>query len=374
MLNLWRRHLAGCPHRNKGREHVKCSCPLWCDGELHGKRFRQSLGTRDWQRALRKLAALEDPDRTPLKPIPEAVQAFHDATQDVSRGTRVKYRRVLKFFADLMRKRGVRTLDEITTDDLTAYRASRAITPLTWSKELQLLRQFFAFCCNRDQPWISRNPAKLIPSPRGIKPAEREPYEPNEITKIVAACGTMGRGPYERLRARAMVLLLRYSGLRISDVALLSRDRVRDGEIFLRTAKNGKPVKLPIHPDLQAALDRLPVPRGADGPECRYFFWSGHGTTDAAIRDARRTLEAVYEASGVPRACSHRFRHTLATEVLEMGGSVEEAADILGDSAAIIAKHYIKWSARRQARVTNLLARIWHAAENGPQVIEKTVS
>jgi hypothetical protein len=72
-------------------------------------------------------------------------------------------------------------------------------------------------------------------------------------------------------------------------------------------------------------------------------------------------MEAVYKASGVAEACSHRFRHTLATEVLEMGGTFEEAADVLGDSEAIIRKHYAKWSAGRQARITDLLARIWHA-------------
>jgi len=47
-----------------------------------------------------------------------------------------------------------------------------------------------------------------------------------------------------------MVLLLRYTALRISDVATLRRDRIRDGEILLRTTKNGKPVKLPIHPPI----------------------------------------------------------------------------------------------------------------------------
>ena len=43
-----------------------------------------------------------------------------------------------------------------------------------------------------------------------------------------------------------------------------------------------------------------------------------------------------------------------------MGGTSEEAADILGDSENIIRKHYAKWSAGRQARITNLLSRLWH--------------
>jgi hypothetical protein len=39
------------------------------------------------------------------------------------------------------------------------------------------------------------------------------------------------------------------------------------------------------------------------------------------------------KASGVLGACTH---DTLATEVLEMGGTFEEAADILGDTEAIV--------------------------------------
>jgi len=60
-----------------------------------------------------------------------------------------------------------------------------------------------------------------------------------------------------------MILALQYTALRISDVATLERDRIRDGEIFIRTTKNGKTVKLPVHPELQAALDILPIRRAS---------------------------------------------------------------------------------------------------------------
>jgi hypothetical protein len=53
-----------------------------------------------------------------------------------------------------------------------------------------------------------------------------------------------------------------------------------------------------------------------------------------------------------------------------MGGTLEEAADILGDSEAIIRKHYAKWSSGRQARISELLARISHAKRPALEVIE----
>ena len=55
MLSLWRRHLKTCPYRKKGRECTKCSCPIWCDGDVAGKRVRKTLDTSDWARATRSL-------------------------------------------------------------------------------------------------------------------------------------------------------------------------------------------------------------------------------------------------------------------------------------------------------------------------------
>ncbi len=389
MLSLWRRHLADCaPGKKKGRACTGCSCPIWYDGEIDGKRVRKSLDTRDWQRAVRKLAAIENPDyglRECVQPgctelvecgrctrhtreISRAVTAYHDAHQDVSEGTRRNRRRVLRVFEDYLTARGIKTVDQIELDHLTSFRGVRTISARTWTKELEILRHFFRFCV--DNEWTIRNWAEKVPMPKNLKPAAREPYEPNEVAKIIAACDTIGRGPYERLRARAAVLLLRYTALRISDVATLERNRVRGGEIFVRTTKNGKAVRLPVHADLQAALDVLPLPRGAKGLECPYFFWSGNGSRLAAIRDLTRTINTAFKASGVSGACSHRFRHTLATEVLEMGGTIEEAADILGDSETIIRKHYAKWSAGRQVRISGLLARIWHAKKPGAEVLK----
>jgi len=133
--------------------------------------------------------------------------------------------------------------------------------------------------------------------------------------------------------------------------------------------KSGKVVKLPVPTELRAALDVVPVPLGAPA-ESRYFFWSGNGTTRSAIRDVTRTLTAVFRASGVLGAHAHRFRHTLATELLEAGGSLEDVAEVLGNSPNIIRKHYAKWSAGRQARISGLLARIWHAKKSQPQAID----
>jgi site-specific recombinase XerD len=356
MLSLWRRHLKSCPHGEKGRSYTKCSCPIWCDGEIDGKRYRYSLETRDWQRAIRKLAALEDPHAPRVKPIVEAIIAFENHILSLEFSTRRKYRNVLAQFRAYCQRAGLHDIMQVTVEHLDAFRASRRLSPTTATKELQTLRQFFGFCVERR--WAEDNPAKRIKLPRNVRPEEVVPYTQAEVARILAACDGIGRGSYERLRARAMVLLLRFTGLRISDIATLGRDRVQGGEILLHTQKTGGTVFLPVPAELQAALDALPGPRGA-GESPGYYFWNGITSRRAVVGIAERTLAAVFKRSAVVSGHAHRFRHTLATEILARGGTEQDVADILGISAGVVRKHYAKWSQARQQRITQLFEAVY---------------
>ena len=64
---------------------------------------------------------------------------------------------------------------------------------------------------------------------------------------------------------------------------------------------------------------------------------------------------AVFRASGVRSAKAHRFRYTLATDILVQGGTEQDGADVLGISPAIVRKHYAKWTPARQSRILDLM-------------------
>jgi site-specific recombinase XerD len=377
MLTIWRRHTASCPHRARGRDVLKCNCPLWADGYVDGDRvLRQSLNTRDLARARKKAVALESPDDGVFKPVNEAVIAFleHCESEALQYSTIRKYRNSLTQLQEFCAFRRIDSISELTADSLDAFRAGRALKPITSSKELQLLRQFCGFC--KDRQWAADNVAAHIKSPRNIKPNDVEPFTTAEVSEIIKACDVIGRTSYERRRAKVMVLALRYTALRIGDVAMLARDRISEGgnrwRIFLRTEKSGKPVFLPIPGELKDALDALPLPRGADR-ECRYYLWNGTTSERAMKGIAERTLAAVFKKSGVPKAHAHRFRHTLATELLGRGASFEDVADILGNSPEIVRKHYAKWSPARQARIDELMEKVhagsdWTAPEKPTRI------
>ena len=171
---------------------------------------------------------------------------------------------------------------------------------------------------------------------------------------MLSACDQIGQQPYERLRAKALILIMRHTGLRISDALMLRRDRVRESTITLFTRKTGGHILLPIPQELELALDALPLPEPLT-KENGYYFWNGQATPKRLLESAERTLRSVFRTSGVKAARAHYFRHTLATELLAHGASEQDVADVLGISPAIVRKHYGKWSQARQNRVFELM-------------------
>jgi integrase/recombinase XerC len=284
---------------------------------------------------------------------------------DVEYGTFRKYRNSLNLLASFCQDRGISALSDTTLDVLEDFHQSRGIGLVTWKVELQTLRTFFRYCVRHK--WIVSNVASDLMSPRNLKPNEIVPYTLHDENLILAATAQIGGGKYnragaayEQLRARAMILLLRATALRVSDVCTLQRDAVSwDADsahwrIRLRTQKTGDSVFLPIPESLKLALDALPLPRNA-ASDCRYYFWNAQTSRRAVVGIAERTLAAVFRKSGVKHAHAHRFRHTLATRLLAQGASFQRVADILGNSAEVVRKHYGKWAKGRQDGVDEVM-------------------
>jgi site-specific recombinase XerD len=401
-FTIYRRHSGWCKYVPQGRRQFGCTCPIWGDGYLDGDRIlRKSLNTRDAAKANARMARLlqvcsltreQASDTTgpenwnlaanitpkllvkshPVRiatsteecesaVVKNAVGAYlaNCKTNGIKTSTFRKYRNALQRLAEFAIANEVRLVRDINVTHLDQFRAERKIAPITSLKELEMIRQFWSYCVARDL--CKQNIAQRIKGPSNISPNEVEPYSIAEIERILAATQEFGRGAYERKRSKAIMMTLRYTALRIGDVAVLRRDRItrKNGQwlIFLHATKNNKPVFLPIPLQMKEALDAVPTPRGAK-KECPYYFWSGDSEQRTIVSTVGECVRAVFRKSGVQKAHAHRFRHTLATELLGAGGSFEEVADILGDSVEIVIKHYAKWSSARQARVTDLMTRV----------------
>jgi integrase len=118
--------------------------------------------------------------------------------------------------------------------------------------------------------------------PRNTEPPV-EPFTDEEIELILAA---IEHYPDQEnaIRLSALFLLLRYSGLRLGDAVTISRDRIENGTLILRTEKTGTLVRLPLPQKVVDAVAACPGPR--------YPFWSGNGKRKSVVTDWQRALRA----------------------------------------------------------------------------------
>ena len=156
-----------------------------------------------------------------------------------------------------------------------------------------------------------------------------------------------------RKRIKAFLLVLRYTGLRIRDVVTLKRSAVKDGRIFVRTQKTGVQVLVPVPPAVIEALNEVPI------ISIEYLFWSGSGLPKSCVADWQRSLRKLFKLAGVEKAHAHRFRSTMAVELLKCGTPVDSVAAILGNTARIVEKHYSPWVQSRQLLLEEFVKKTW---------------
>jgi site-specific recombinase XerD len=288
-------------------------------------------------------------------------EAWEDFLADVnarnlSSGTVRKYellRRQLEAFAQ---GRGFRFLNELDLHAVTQFRNGWEDGPRSSTKKLERLRSFLRFAQKRK--WIEENPATDLKSPK-IQLRQTMPFTRVEMERLLKACRqyakeSPGRAKDNGLRIQALILLLRYSGMRIGDAVSLSTDRLKRDRLFLYTAKSGTPVSA-VLPDLVVrAIGRMPKTSNT------HFFWSGNGKVDSVASHWRKRLQHLFELAKVPDAHAHRFRDTFATELLLAGIPIERVSLLLGhQSVRITEKHYSPWVHARQAQLESDLKTAW---------------
>jgi integrase len=153
---------------------------------------------------------------------------------------------------------------------------------------------------------------------------------------------------------RALVLLLRYSGMRIGDAVSLKDDRIEGNKLFLYTQKTGVPVNTILPDFVLKALDTAPKLT----EKC--LFWDGTLNLETIVGSWRKRLARLFELAKVERAHPHRFRDTFAVELLLAGVPIERVSVLLGhQSVRITEKHYAPWVRARQEQLEADLTNAW---------------
>jgi site-specific recombinase XerD len=318
-------------------------------GTLNGRFIKHSLDTRNLEHAVFLIRQIEAGKAQSVK-IEEACERFitEGEVDGLSDETLRKRRLLMRELGDAFAGKGV---EGITADDVARFREGWKLKAITARKKIERLRSFFKFCIRRK--WITENPASGLRLPKEGA-VERKPFEKEELERITWAIALYPdkslKGEY-RNRIRAFIAILRWTGLRIGDVAQLPKSAISSDLIILRTHKNQKPIKLPLHPEIKEALEKVTNPGD-------FWFWSGLGNPASCIGDWQRMFRRLSALSGV-HIHAHRWRHNFATDLLSKGVPVSEVAAILGNSTRIVEKHYAQWIQARQDALEKAVKATW---------------
>jgi integrase len=294
MLSVYTRHYPPCPQTDPHSR--RCRCPKWIRGWLADQGLiRRSAKTRNWSKAERLIRELERrAEAATVIEVKAAVAAYlaDQQARKLSPPTITPMRALLeKRFLPWCDQHTLVRLDDVRTPRVKEFRCTWECNARTARRWHERLRSFLAFCVSNG--WLPANPTDGIKKPLTPRTVPTDYFTRREFERILAAtreyeyCGCDCHHRSSRLRA--LVLLMRWSGLAIKDAVTLERARLDDGgAIFLRRAKTGTPVYVPLPGVVVSALRQLPSSNPA------YFFWSGVGQAHSAVQGYQRSFRKLF--------------------------------------------------------------------------------
>lgn len=354
------RHSADCPHRNN-RYYKKCRCRKWI--ALVGLNKRISAQTRSWEQAERKARQLAgDPVTSGVgqQTIVEAARLFVEDKQEqgASKHWIYKHRRELKDLVVFANANAVSLVTELNLQMLEDFRKRWPGVGITRRKRQERLRQFFRYCMKHK--WCSENVAADLSNIK-VDSTPTLPLTREQFAAVLAAADEYNPLARDRelmrKRAKAMLMFLRHSGLRISDAALSERTRLLpSNNLFLYTGKTGQHVYVPLPPHVARLL------RGLPNKNPKYFFWNGTSSPESPGKRWWSTLKRIFRRAYVPDGHPHCLRDTFAVECLLKGVDIKDVSMMLGHaSIAITEKHYLPWVRARQVHLEDTMKKVWAA-------------
>lgn len=214
-------------------------------------------------------------------------------------------------------------LEDITGMDLRYYygvmREQRGIKMSTMQTRLHYLSSFWDFLTAEEL--VHNNPVKKV----GLLKLEKtikKPFSAEEMEALRTCCNT--------LRDRALVEFLYSTGVRVSELAALNVSDIEMGKQELIVyGKGSKERKTYLTDSAKFYLKRYLDERKARNQE-PLFITLDYPHNRLTVAGVQHMLRQLGQRSGVDNVHPHRFRRTIATDLLNRGMPIEQVKEFLG--------------------------------------------
>lgn len=213
-----------------------------------------------------------------------------------------------------------KSLQEITTYDLRFYLSLRRRQGKVSNRTLDGMRRCYSsfFSWLSAEGVIGRNPCAALAQIKYRKQVKK-PFTAVELEKLRAACRSV--------RDLALVDFLYSTGCRVSEVARLDIADVDMDTGECMVVGKGNKERIVYLTDVAA----MHLREYLDGrKDVGNALFTGKGTSRMGKNGIEAILRRLGRVAGVENVHPHRYRRTLATNLLDRGMNIQDVATILG--------------------------------------------
>jgi site-specific recombinase XerD len=219
------------------------------------------------------------------------------------------------------------------------------VTPATLAHRLGTLRMFFV----RIQEWDWPDAPPRVPIIPGDLPRQDHPL-PKALDDPAAAQLLRAAQTQRRMLVRVVVEVLLRTGLRVGEFVALAADAVvligAGHWLHVPVGKLHDDRYLPLHPHLVTLIGDYRATHVAPGNPLLLPRENGRPLDRHTVT---RLINKAGTAAGLPHIHPHQLRHTLATQAINRGMTLEAIAALLGHRSLDMTLRYAKIANRTVA-------------------------
>jgi integrase len=222
---------------------------------------------------------------------------------------------------------------DITEETIREGRDRRAETPAAANTFMKAMSHLFAFAI--EYKHVTKNPVAGVTRIR-TKSSGHHTWTEAEINRFLEhyPLGTM---------AHLCMSIMLYTGVRVSDAAVMGRQHIHSGQISFRAQKNKVVVDLPIAPQLKAAIDAARLSRKG-----HLHFLINEWDKPFSVKGLGQRMRKWCDSIGLNHCSSHGIRKAGATIAADNGATEHELMATFGWESPKQAAIYTKKANRRR--------------------------
>ncbi|OGM05987.1 hypothetical protein A2125_02495 [Candidatus Woesebacteria bacterium GWB1_43_5] len=265
--------------------------------------------------------------------LKDSLPAFIKNLEEKGRSpsTILAYRADLEQLADYLSKKNIAFVSEIKSEDLDAFRdalLSEKYTPKSVSRKLNAIKTFFRFLMDKGD--VQSDPSEKVAHPK-VEPTLPKFLSPLEYR----ALRDIARNDK---RIAAIIEVILQTGMRISEVANLKLDNIRNDKIIVEAYATQPQRTVPINKRASESLSEYLKERPQTPSP--FIFTSKNGKP-LAVRNIRAAIDRYMQKAEISGYSVNDLRTTFVVENLKQEVDIVMLSQIVGHKRLSTTERYL---------------------------------